>query len=116
MSLKKQAENGEKIGDDGQDSQGDNRLDADNGDDASSGQQSGKSNQNQQTTAKQSPNSSGEATVELQSTSQQLRTPYAQRGAQHSQGGSEISRDEIPVALQTYVEQYFEQVRKQARK
>ncbi|HEY1340936.1 MAG TPA: hypothetical protein VGF59_25665 [Bryobacteraceae bacterium] len=54
----------------------------------------------------------GEATVEVQSTSQTLHTPYAQRGAQHTQGGAEISRDEIPVALQTYVEQYFEQVRK----
>ncbi len=56
----------------------------------------------------------GEATVEVQSTSQQLRTPYAQRGAQHSQGGAEINRDEVPVALQTFVEKYFDQVRKQA--
>jgi hypothetical protein len=55
----------------------------------------------------------GEATVEVQSTSQQIRTPYAQRGVQHTQNGSQISRDEVPVALQTYVEQYFEQVRKQ---
>lgn len=62
---------------------------------------------------KRSANITGEATVEVQNTSQQLRTPYAQRGAQHSQGGAEINRDEIPVALQTYVEQYFEQVRKQ---
>ena len=59
---------------------------------------------------KRSANITGEATVEVQSTSQQLRTPYAQRGAEHSQGGAEISRDEIPVALQTYVERYFEQV------
>ena len=50
----------------------------------------------------------------MQSTSQQLRTPYAPRGAEHSQGGAEIGRDEIPVALQTYVERYFEQVRKPA--
>jgi hypothetical protein len=60
---------------------------------------------------KRSANVTGEATVEVRSTSQQLRTPYAARGAQHSQGGSEIGRDEIPVALQTYVERYFEQVR-----
>jgi hypothetical protein len=52
--------------------------------------------------------------VEVQSTSQQLKTQYVQRGSQHTQGGAEISRDEIPVALQSYVEQYFEQVRKQA--
>jgi hypothetical protein len=61
---------------------------------------------------KRSATISGEATVEVQSTSQQLHTPYAQRGSQHSQTGAEISRDEIPVALQTFVEQYFEYVRK----
>ena len=56
----------------------------------------------------------GEATVEVQSTSQQLHTPYAQSGSEHTQGGAEISRDEVPVALQPYVQQYFEQLRKQA--
>jgi len=65
---------------------------------------------------KRAQNISGETTVEVQSTSQVLKTPYANRGAQHTQNGAEISRDEIPVALQSYVEQYFEQVRKQARK
>jgi hypothetical protein len=63
---------------------------------------------------KRAANISGETTVEVQSTSQALHTPYAQRGAQHSQGGAEINRDEVPVALQGYVEQYFEQVRRQA--
>ncbi len=63
---------------------------------------------------KRTANLSGEATVEVQATKQTLHTPYAQRGAQHSQGGAEINRDEIPVALQGYVQQYFEQVRKQA--
>jgi hypothetical protein len=62
---------------------------------------------------KRSATISGEATVEVQSTSQQLRTPYAQKGAQHTQGGAEISRDEVPVSLQPYVQQYFEQLRKQ---
>jgi len=57
---------------------------------------------------------SGEATVEVQTTNQQLHTPYAQKGAQHTQTGGEISRDEVPVALQPYVQQYFEQVRKQS--
>ena len=56
----------------------------------------------------------GEATIEVKSTSQQIRTPYSQRGVQHSQGGAEINRDEVPVALQAYVEHYFENVRKQA--
>jgi hypothetical protein len=63
---------------------------------------------------KRSANITGEATVEVQSTSQTLRTQYVQRGAQHTQGGAEISRDEIPVALQNYVESYIELVRKQA--
>jgi hypothetical protein len=63
---------------------------------------------------KRSANLTGEATVEVQATSQQLRTPYAPRGGQHSPGGAEIGRDEIPVALQTYVERYFEQVRQPA--
>jgi hypothetical protein len=62
---------------------------------------------------KRSATITGESTVEVQSTSQQLHTPYAQRSTQHTQGGTEIRRDEVPVALQTYVEQYFEQVRKQ---
>jgi hypothetical protein len=65
---------------------------------------------------KRAQNISGETTVEVQSTSQVLKTPYANRGAQHTQNGAEISRDEIPVALQSYVEQYFEQVRKQQPK
>jgi hypothetical protein len=63
---------------------------------------------------KRSANVTGEATVEVQSTSQQLRTPYTPRGAQHSQGGAEIGRDEIPAALQLFVERYFEQARKPA--
>ncbi len=63
---------------------------------------------------KRSQTITGEATVEVQQTSQQLRTNYVNKGVQHSQGGAEISRDEVPVALQPYVQQYFEQVRKQA--
>jgi hypothetical protein len=63
---------------------------------------------------KRSQTITGEATVEVQQTNQQLKTNYVSKGAQHSQGGAEISRDEVPVALQPYVQQYFEQVRKQA--
>lgn len=62
---------------------------------------------------KRAANITGEATVEVQQTSQQLKTQYVQRGNQHSQGGAEINRDVVPVALQGYVEQYFEQLRKQ---
>ena len=62
---------------------------------------------------KRSANLSGEATVEVQSTVQQLKTAYTDRTAQHVDAGGEIGRDEIPAALESYVEQYFEQVRKQ---
>ena len=63
---------------------------------------------------KRAANVTGEATVDVQNTSQQLRTSYQERRSEHAQTGSEINRDEIPVALESYVEQYFEQVRKQA--
>ena len=63
---------------------------------------------------KRSATISGESTVEVQQTAQQLHTPYAQKGSQHAQGGTEIRRDEIPVSLEGYVQQYFEQVHKQA--
>jgi hypothetical protein len=62
---------------------------------------------------KRSASLSGEATVEVQSTVQQLRTAYSDRVAQHTDAGAEIGRDEIPAALESYVQQYFEQVRKQ---
>jgi hypothetical protein len=63
---------------------------------------------------KRAANVTGEATVDVQNTSQQLRTSYQDRSSEHVQTGAEINRDEIPVALESYVEQYFEQVRKQA--
>ena len=63
---------------------------------------------------KRAANVTGEVTVEVENSSQQLRTPYAQRDAHHAQAGGEINRDEVPMALQSYVQQYFEQVRKQA--
>jgi hypothetical protein len=63
---------------------------------------------------KRSQTISGETTVEVQNTRQQLRTQYANRAVQHGQAGAEIGRDEIPVALQSFVESYFEAVRKAA--
>jgi hypothetical protein len=56
----------------------------------------------------------GETSVEVQSGNQQLRTAYTNKAAAHSQADSDVSRDEIPVGLQNYVQQYFEQVRKPA--
>lgn len=56
----------------------------------------------------------GETTIEVQSGNQQLRTAYSDKSATHSEADSDVSRDEIPVALQSYVQQYFQQVRKPA--
>ena len=56
----------------------------------------------------------GETTIEVQSGNQQLRTAYSNKTASHAQADSDVSRDEIPVGLQNYVQQYFEQVRKPA--
>jgi hypothetical protein len=63
---------------------------------------------------KRSANVTGEVTIEVQSSDQTLRTPYSKRAARHGDSGGEINRDEVPVALQPYVQQYFEQVRKLA--
>lgn len=63
---------------------------------------------------KRSANLTGDVTVETQSNHQQLQTQYSGRIAQHSDLGGEISRDHVPVALQRYVREYMEQVRKQA--
>ncbi len=59
-----------------------------------------------------SANLTGEATVEVQNTSQQLKTAYAPGAAQHGQTGGEINRDEIPVAMEPFVQEYFKQARK----
>jgi hypothetical protein len=65
---------------------------------------------------KRAANLTGQATVEVQSATQQLRTPYEQRSGTHSDAGAEIGRDEVPPALQAYVREYFAQVRKQRKK
>jgi hypothetical protein len=62
---------------------------------------------------KRSANLTGEATVEVQNTAQQLKTAYAPGAAQHGQSGGEINRDEIPVAMEPFVQEYFRQARKQ---
>lgn len=63
---------------------------------------------------KRSQNVTGEVTIEVQSTKQQLRTPYSDSKAGHGQAGGEINRDEVPAAAQEYVQRYFEKVRKTA--
>lgn len=64
---------------------------------------------------KRQANLTGEMMVEVTSSSQQkLTTPYSATNAAHSEGGGEIHRDEVPLAYREYVQQYFEQVRKEA--
>ena len=61
---------------------------------------------------KRAQNVKGEIMVEVASGKQQLKTQYSQRNANHSEAGSDINRDEIPLAYQQYVQQYFEEIRK----
>lgn len=61
---------------------------------------------------KRSQNITGEVMVEVSTSRQQIRTPWQQRNAAHSEAGGEINRDEVPLIYQHYVQQYFEEVRK----
>jgi hypothetical protein len=61
---------------------------------------------------KRSANVSGEMMLDVQSGPQQLRTQYSKSSASHGASSGEISRDEVPVSLQGYVQQYFDEVRK----
>ncbi len=61
---------------------------------------------------KRSANMTGEVMVEVASGKQQLKTQYSQKNAAHAEAGGEINRDEVPLAYQQYVQQYFEEIRK----
>ncbi|HLJ49840.1 MAG TPA: hypothetical protein VKU01_27690 [Bryobacteraceae bacterium] len=61
---------------------------------------------------KRAQNITGEVMIETASGKQQLRTQYTQRSATHGDSGGEINRDEVPLAYQQYVQQYFEEIRK----
>jgi hypothetical protein len=54
----------------------------------------------------------GEVMVEVESTKQSLKTPWADKRASHSESGGEIHRDEVPLIFQPFVERYFEEIRK----
>ncbi|HEX5229617.1 MAG TPA: hypothetical protein VFW44_18020 [Bryobacteraceae bacterium] len=62
---------------------------------------------------KRAANISGEMMVEVSPGKQQLKTQYSQQSATHTDAGGEINRDEVPLAYQQYVQQYFAQIRKQ---
>jgi hypothetical protein len=55
---------------------------------------------------------SGETSVEVQSGNQKLHTAYSTTTAAHGETDGDVTRDEIPIALQAYVQQYFAEVRK----
>ena len=61
---------------------------------------------------KRAANITGEVMVEVSPGKQQLKTQYSQQNATHVEAGGEINRDEVPLAYQQYVQQYFAQVRK----
>lgn len=61
---------------------------------------------------KRSANLTGEVMVEVPGGRQQLKTPYADRSASHTESGSDLNRDEVPLIYQQYVEQYFEEIHK----
>lgn len=61
---------------------------------------------------KRSANMTGEVMVEVASGKQQLKTQYSQKHAAHAEAGGEINRDEVPLAYQQYVQQYFEEIRR----
>lgn len=61
---------------------------------------------------KRAQNVTGEVMVEVGSTKQQLKTPWAQKQATHVEAGSEIHRDEVPLMYQQFVQQYFDEIRK----
>lgn len=55
---------------------------------------------------------SGETSVEVQSGNQKLHTDYSSTAAKHAETDSDVTRDEIPLSLQAYVQQYFAEIRK----
>ncbi len=61
---------------------------------------------------KRSATVTGEVMVEVGNTKQQLKTPWAEKQATHSEAGGEIHRDEVPLMFQPFVERYFEEIRK----
>jgi hypothetical protein len=115
-SEKKQSANA-KSGDKSQDKN--NSPDAKSGIGSSDGDKTAKEAEQQnamgkisEILGKRSANVTGEVMVEVGSTKQQLKTPWAQKQATHVEAGSEIHRDEVPLMYQQFVQQYFEEIRK----
>ena len=56
----------------------------------------------------------GESMIDVQSGDQKLRTAYKDKSAAHGEGMGDVGRDQIPLSVQEYVQEYFQQVRKPA--
>jgi hypothetical protein len=65
---------------------------------------------------KRSEEVTGESMIEVQSGNQHVQTAYKDQSATHGEGAGEVGRDQIPLSVQAYVQQYFEEVRKPERK
>jgi hypothetical protein len=61
---------------------------------------------------KRSATVTGEMMIEVDTTKQTLKTPWADRQAGHTEAGGEIHREEVPLIFQPFVERYFEEIRK----
>jgi len=61
---------------------------------------------------KRSEQVTGESMIDVQSGNQKLQTAYKDKAATHGEGTGDVSRDEIPLSEQAYVQEYFQQVRK----
>ena len=61
---------------------------------------------------KRSEQVTGESMVDVQSGNQKLQTAYKDKAATHGEGEGDVSRDQIPMSVQAYVQEYFQQVRK----
>jgi hypothetical protein len=58
----------------------------------------------------------GEFTVEAPAGKQSLRTPRMAKQGKHADAGGEVGRDEIPLAYQAYIKEYFSKVRQNSKK
>jgi hypothetical protein len=61
-------------------------------------------------------NVTGEVTVEAQPGKQSLRTPLSAKQGAHRDSGGQVSRDEIPLAYQAYIKEYFSKIRQAEKK
>ena len=62
---------------------------------------------------KRSQDITGTATVEVNSGRTELKTKYEPRDASHSTVSASAERDRIPIELESYVQQYFRELRRQ---